>query len=419
MEKLSAVVRSTLGGILVLAAASTAAGQGPADRFLRGYIETTQLALRAVPWQDHEELARLTQWRPAPRPKAAAKPVDLLRRPEQPGALKVSSVQVARSPGQPMQETKATATGRPALALVRDLMPSRKTLPDLRAEVADAAVLSSYPGTLQRLRCDGGDPATLAAELLRLTSLRQIELGRLLDDGVASALLSHDQLAELTAGSVSLSDAGIFALGHLPRLRKLVLWGDLAAVRGHTMPMLQRIQCLLIAAPLAASSPVLQEAVRLPGLHELQFVLRGAPPEGEALRAIVEPLASLPYLRRLGLVAIEGSLSPCLPGIACLPLTHLRIGCAALSDEDVQAIARIKTLRELDLSDVRFERVKTAVAAFAGLPHLEILGLGRSNWTVRHRLQLLDALPTCAIEHEAKLSDGKPVRITERNRDDR
>lgn len=375
-------------------------------------LQATSLQMRDVPWQGHP-LAVLIEWATAHKPKPARLPP----RPDAPGTLRFATIMLPRSPGRPLAATSPAATGRPAVALARDLI--RGSALD-RVEVADAMALAAHASYARTIRCDGGNADQLAAELPRFTSLRGLHLGTLLSDQVASALVGAIDLRELTAGCSGLTDAGVFALGQLPSLRKLVVFGDASMIRGQTLPTLRQLQCLRIASPLkprlGSSANHQQEnhrqlvhaMVRLPDLQELQFVLERMPQTTrEARELVVQPLTCLPNLRRLGLVLIHGKLSPYIEQIASRPLTHLHLGCESLTAANAAHLARNASLRELDLSGVHFDDVDAAVASLAKMTGLQRLGVAHVNLTFAHRQLLLAALPGCLIETAFRDPNGE------------
>lgn len=407
---------ATALSILVLAKAGTsqqkqpvapppiAAPQAVLAKFL-DHVHATSVQMRDMPWQGHA-LAALVEWAPEP------KPIKLLTSPDPQGTLRCTTVMLPRSSGRPLIATSPAATGRPALALVRDLI--RGSALD-RVEVADVAELAAYAGYARTIRCDGGSADHLAAELPRFTNLRGLQLGTLLGDQVASALVGAVDLRELTAGSSGLTDEGVFALGQLPSLRKLVVFGDVSMIRGQTLSTLRQLQCLRIASPLksrpggnANHRQLVHAMVRLPNLQELQFVLERMPQTTrEARELVVHPLTCLPHLRRLGLVLMHGTLTPYVEQIASRPLTHLHLGCESLTAADTAHLARMTSLRELDLSGVHFDDADAAVSSLVRMTGLQRLGVAHVNLTVAHRRRLLAALPGCVIESAYRNSKGE------------
>lgn len=370
------------------------------------YMRTTNLQMRDVPWQGHE-LAVMLEWAPERKPKS----IKLLARPSAPGALRCATVMLPRSPGRPLVATSPQATGRPAVALARDLIRNSSFE---RIEVAQAASLAAYAGYARSIRCDGGSTDRLAAELPRFSSLRSLQLGTLLGDQVASALAGAVDLQELTAGVRALTDEGVYALGQLAHLRKLVVFGDVSTIRGQTLPALRQLRCLRVASPLnlrlsghSNHRQLVHAMVRLPGLEELQFVLKRLPQTTrEARELIVQPLTCLPNLRRLGLVLMRGTLTPFLERIASRPLTHLRVSCESLTAENAARLAQMASLRELDLSGVCFDDADAAAANLAKMVGLQRLGIAHGNLTFVHRQRLLAALPGCVIESAFRNADG-------------
>jgi hypothetical protein len=370
--------------------------------------------IREIPWENHA-LALLIDWAPEQKPSLK----NLLVAPPAPGAMRANMFAFPQSPGRPLDETSSAASGRPALALFGDRMSNGTDLH--RAEVADARALAAHPGYLRHLRCDGGSTAALAEQLFRFTSLHTLQLGPLLDDQVAASLAMAGQLESVTAGCVKFTDAGMAALGQLPSLRTLVLYGDLNSVRGQTAPMLHGLRCLRIATPLdpgAGSRPgnreLLREVVRLPNLQELQFVLERLPMTAlESRQQLLAPLRSLPALRRLGIVLLEGSLSPFLEDLVRMPLTHLRLSCEELTTADVERLAGMQSLRELDLTGVQFDDPDATVANLAKMKGCKRLGIAYCNLGFERRQRLVDALPGCLIEHAYRSWDGTMLLIGE------
>lgn len=173
------------------------------------------------------------------------------------------------------------------------------------------AGLDAVPADTTSLRCFDFDDAACAG-LARLQNLQQLDLSGMDVDRAG------------TARSLQITDAGVRSLGSLTKLRWLSL-GQCEQVKGDGLAALEAL-------------PLLEHL-------DLHYTCIESP--------AVERLVRLPSLRWLSLSYCTHFQGRSLAAIATLPgLTHLELrGCTTLAAVDVASLAKVRSLRFLDLRD--------------------------------------------------------------------